>query len=604
MTIALDVEAVWAEAIDGIARQQNSVSNVQLVESEDVRFTSPEAIFWLIAISTLFNNRTLPAQQEPATDGPATQEASYGNLAYQRYALRFRGDPDNGERLFSDQRTKCNVCHRVNGQGGDVGVDLSKIGGKFDRPHLIESLLEPSRQIVEGFRTTKVLTVDGRVVSGVLKQQSDQQINIVDAAAKLHVIHRRNIEEISLSSTSIMPEGLAKELSPQEFTDLIAYLENLRSGIKEKMGSGIVGPVTIVDGFELQTVVTGLDGATALEVLPDGRVLVCEQPGRVRVIENGHLKEEPFITLPVDSYWERGVIGVTCDPAFAKNSFVYVCWIAKEPYPHHRVSRFTMRGNVAVEASERLLLVGDDQTKLGGKVPAGHQGGGLHFGADGKLYIGIGEQTAGTPAQELNTFLGKILRIHSDGSIPADNPFVGQAIGKYQAIWAFGARNPFTFAFRRPDGLMLINDVGGETEEINIGRSGANYGWPVVEHGDLPAHQSSEFDGPIHWYPHSSLNGGDFCPIDELWPVQWQGRYFFADFVQGWIHTLDPDKPSDVNTFVEGIRRPVDLRFTSDGSLYVLLRNAWVVDDKFEGGTGSLLKISPNANAPGNPTTH
>ncbi len=119
--------------------------------------------------------------------------------------------------------------------------------------------------------------------------------------------------------------------------------------------------------------------------------------------------------------------------------------------------------------------------KFGGKVPAGHQGGALHFGPDGKLYIAIGEQTSGMPAQKLDTFLGKILRINSDGSIPSDNPLRSKTQGKYQAIWAYGCRNPFTFAFRKSDGLMLINDVGGKSEEVNVGRAGANYGWPVVQ---------------------------------------------------------------------------------------------------------------------------
>ncbi len=512
---------------------------------------------------------------------------------YELHALRNAGDPARGQKLMDDKRTKCAVCHKIAGKGGDVGVDLSRIGGKFDRPHLIESLLEPSRQIVEGYRTTNVLTADGNIISGIMKQQDDQQITIVDANAMPHAIKRTNIDKLSHASVSMMPEGLSKELSLDEFTDLIAYLGSL-GATDTKRGGGGAGPLSVPDGFDLQSVATGLDGATALEVLPDGRVLVCEQPGRVRVIENGKLLKEPFVTLPVDSHWERGVIGVTHDPEFPQQPYIYVCWVAKQPYSHHRVSRFTMEGNTAEAGSEKLLLQGDDQSKMGGKVPAGHQGGALHFGTDGKLYIGIGEQTSGEPAQRLDTLLGKILRINPDGSIPKDNPFVGQAKGKYQAIWARGARNPFTFAIRKSDGLMLINDVGGKSEEINVGRAGANYGWPIVEHGDQPQYKSSQYDGPIHWYPESSLNGGDFCPTENLWPKEWRGRYFFADFVQGWIHSLDPDNPSDVTTFLDGIRQPVDMRFAADGSLYVLLRNAWVIDDKFGGGTGSLLRITPS----------
>jgi glucose/arabinose dehydrogenase len=249
-----------------------------------------------------------------------------------------------------------------------------------------------------------------------------------------------------------------------------------------------------------------------------------------------------------------------------------------------------MLGDTADPASEKLLLEGDDQTKLGGKVPAGHQGGALHFGADGKLYVGIGEQTAGKPSQELNTFQGKLLRINADGSIPADNPFVGQAQGKYRAIWARGLRNPFTFAIRQPTGEMCINDIGGDKfEEVNRGVAGGNYGWPLSE-GPT---DDPRFQSPIHFYPHASVCGADFAPDGPSFPAQLRGRYFFAEYIHGWIKALDVNDPTKVTTFASGLRNPVDLRFASNGSLYVLLRNAWVIDDKFQTGTGSLLRIFP-----------
>ena len=159
--------------------------------------------------------------------------------------------------------------------------------------------------------------------------------------------------------------------------------------------------------------------------------------------------------------------------------------MAAEPYPHHRVSRFTARGDVAVPGSEVVLLRGDDQRKLGGNVSAGHQGGAFHFGRDGKLYIAIGEQTAREPAQRLDTFQGKLLRINPDGTIPEDNPFFKKAKGKYRAIWALGLRNPFTFAVQPGTGRIFINDVGDTRwEEVDEGFAGANYGWPESEGRD------------------------------------------------------------------------------------------------------------------------
>jgi putative heme-binding domain-containing protein len=515
---------------------------------------------------------------------------------YEQYALTHDGNVKRGRQLFADEKlTKCLICHKVNGRGGEAGPDLSQIGGKFDRPHLIESVLEPSRQIVEGYRTSIVATTDGKVTTGIVKQQSDQSITLLDAEGKQHTIARNKIDDLQGSPLSLMPTGLHKELTPSQFTDLIAYLETLRTGFKVTPGSKVVGGIHLPLGFEIKTIATGLTGCTALETTGDGRLFLCEQTGTLRVIQNDRLLKQPFVTLDVDHTWERGLIGVTVDPKFPAVPHVYVCYVSKDPYPHHCVSRFTAVGNVAKPGSEKLLLVGDDQRKLGGKVPAGHQGGALHFGPDGKLYIAIGEQTAERPAQDLHTFQGKLLRINPDGTIPDDNPFLSKTTGKYQAIWALGLRNPFTFAFRPSDGDLLINDVGGKREEINRGVAGGNYGWPVVEHGLT---RDARFQSPIYYYPQASIAGGDFAEPGVGWPEKYRGHYFFADFVHGWIKTLDPAHPKKVETFAGGLRRPVDLRFSRNGSLYVLLRNAWVIDNKFQPGTGTLLRIRPVGEAP------
>src|SRR5207344_2482124 len=105
--------------------------------------------------------------------------------------------------------------------------------------------------------------------------------------------------------------------------------------------------------------------------------------------------------------------------------------------------------------------------------------------------------------------------------------------------------------------------------------------------------------GPEFFYPQASIAGGHFCLATSAWPAAWHGRYFFADFVHGWIKRLDPDRPEQADTFATGLSRPVDLRFGANGSLYVLLRNAWVIDDKFQAGTSALLEINLKASATG-----
>ena len=267
-------------------------------------------------------------------------------------------------------------------------------------------------------------------------------------------------------------------------------------------------------------------------------------------------------------------------------------YVSPAPFVHHVVSRFTAKGDQALPGSEKVLLEGDDQSKLGGSIPAGHQGGATHFGKDGKLYIAIGEQTAGMPSQSLETFQGKLLRINPDGTIPDDNPFFGKTRDKYRAIWALGLRNPFTFAVQPGTGRMFINDVGASSwEEIDEGVAGANYGWPHVEGPST----RREFREPLHAYGRAvgkSIAGGVFYnPRTAQFPAAYVGKYFFADFMDNWIQTIDPDDPRAVRPFATELLRPVDLQLAPDGSLYVLNRYMWVKDDKFKGSTGTLVSI-------------
>jgi putative heme-binding domain-containing protein len=511
--------------------------------------------------------------------------------AYARFALAAPGNANRGRAVFADTTNAgCLGCHRVGSEGGDIGPDLSDVGGKLDRAHLIESVLQPSLQIVEGYRSVVVATRDGRLWTGLVKGETSETITLVDAEARTQVLRKAEVEDRKDSEASVMPESLAARLSREQFADLITYLQGLRSAATPTPGSGISGPVSLPEGFTAEKVGGGLTAATALAVAPDGRVFVCEQTGALRVVVGDQLRSEPFVTLVVDSTWERGLIGVALDPGFARNGFVYLTYVSPDPFPHHRVSRFTARGDVAEPGSEVVLLEGDDQRTLGGPVQAGHQGGALHFGVDGKLYIAIGDQTAGQPAQRLDTFQGKLLRINPDGTIPADNPFVTQTRGKYRAIWAVGLRNPYTFAIQPGTGRIFINDVGeARWEEVNTGLAGANYGWPAAEGpSDDPRYRA-----PIHTYKAASIAGGAFCRDGpgSAFPVRYRGKYLFMDFVKGWIKWLDPVRPDEPAEFASGLNRPVDLAFAPDGSLYVLQRNAWVIDDKFRPHTGSLLKV-------------
>ncbi|MGH9334615.1 MAG: PQQ-dependent sugar dehydrogenase, partial [Vicinamibacteria bacterium] len=351
---------------------------------------------------------------------------------------------------------------------------------------------------------------------------------------------------------------------------------------------------TLPPGFAETQVVSGLTGPTAMAFAPDGRLFVCEQSGRLRVVKNGALLATPFLTVPVSSVGERGLLGVAFDPGFASNRFVYIYYTAKTPTIHNRVSRFTASGDVAVAGSEKILLELNPLSSA-----TNHNGGALHFGRDGKLYVAVGDNANGANSQKLGNLLGKILRINKDGSIPIDNPFYDTAAGVNRAIWALGLRNPFTFAFQPGTGRMHINDVGQQAwEEINHGIAGSNYGWPETEGPTT----DPRFRAPIHAYRHGggattgcAITGGAFYnPPTGQFPPGYTGTYFFADFCTGWIRRFNISTRA-VTGFASGIGAPVDLRVSRDGSLFYLSRHDGAVYRiRFTGSQAPTITTHPS----------
>ena len=357
----------------------------------------------------------------------------------------------------------------------------------------------------------------------------------------------------------------------------------------------VVSAVELPPGFIAETVATNLNAAAAIACAPDSRIFIADQTGLLLVWKDGRVLDQPALELRVTDYWERGLIGLALDPGFPRVPHLYVLYVTDKPFVHHVLSRFTMDGDRVDPASEKILLEGDDQAKLGGSVPAGHQGGTLRFGLGGRLYASIGEQTAGEPAQRLDTLQGKILRLNSDGSIPEDNPFFNQTVGKYRAIYARGVRNSFGLATQSQTdgGRMFFTDVGGSAfEEVNELRPGANYGWPHAEGFST----NSAFTEPLHAYPPmigQSIVGGAFVPkTPSTWPVKWRGKFLFGDFMKHWVKALDPAAPTNVITFAKGFNGPVATELAPDGSLLVLNRGAvWRDPKKFVANAGSLLRI-------------
>jgi glucose/arabinose dehydrogenase len=366
---------------------------------------------------------------------------------------------------------------------------------------------------------------------------------------------------------------------------IIGCSEAGSDGEREPVAS-VSEAATILDsGFTDSTIVTGLSNPTAMAFAPDGRLFVCQQTGQLRVVKNGSLLGTPFLTVSVDSAGERGLLGITFDPNFNANKFVYVYYTTTANGTHNRISRFTANGDVAAANSEVQLV---NLPSLSNAT--NHNGGALHFGTDGKLYVAVGENATGSNAQSMTTPFGKMLRFNSDGTIPTDNPFFSSTTGVNRAIWALGLRNPFTFDVRR-NGNILINDVGnGAWEEVNEGAAGRNYGWPATE----GATNNSAYTTPVFTYPHAggtsggcAITGGAFYdPPTPQFPNSYVGKYFFADYCNGWMRKLDPVTRT-ATVFATGLNAVVDIRVGPEGALYYLAR-----------GNGTIGKISSTSSQP------
>jgi glucose/arabinose dehydrogenase len=351
---------------------------------------------------------------------------------------------------------------------------------------------------------------------------------------------------------------------------------------------------TLPAGFALSDYVTGLPECTSMAFAPDGRIFYTEKSGAVRVIKNGVKLATPVVRVSVDGYFERGLECIALDPNFATNGVFYL-YYTKRPATNagtapndakNRVSRFQMNltGNTDVvnpNVAEAVVV---------GNIPSDsgyHNGGSMVFGADGYMYVGVGEvglpsfDQATDRAQDLSTLAGKILRINPRAGaqlIPSDNPYVGQT-GKRGEIYSSGVRNPFTMAVKPGTNTVYANDVGSwMAEEVNRVAKGANFGFPRNEGYT----NTAGFTNPVYAYTHAStghpngqaaITGGTFITGNKF-PAQYQGRYFFSDYINQFIAYFDPANPpargAQAPKFATGAGRIIDLDMGPDGNLYGL----------------------------------
>ncbi|MEJ5988736.1 PQQ-dependent sugar dehydrogenase [Ramlibacter sp. PS3R-8] len=338
-----------------------------------------------------------------------------------------------------------------------------------------------------------------------------------------------------------------------------------------------------------QTIATGLENPWAVAFLPEGRFLVTERPGRMRVVDPQGRMSEPLAGVPrVAAGGQGGLLDVVLDSGFATNRTLYFCY--SEP---------GAGGNSTAMARARLA---DDQRSLqdvqvifSAKPKVESR---MHFGCrivearDGTLFLALGERNSRRDdAQGLDTHHGKVVRVQKDGGVPKDNPFVGRA-GALPETWSYGHRNAQA-ASLGPDGALWVIEHGPQGgDEINLAQPGRNYGWPVITHGENygggkmgEGTQKAGMEQPLHyWVPSIAPSGMAFLTSDRYGPAL-RGNLFVGSLKFGYLDRIElgGGKVLREHKLLEGIGRVRDVRQGPDGLLYLLT----------DASDGKLVRVLP-----------
>lgn len=376
------------------------------------------------------------------------------------------------------------------------------------------------------------------------------------------------------------------------------------------------GGTTLPSGFSQQTIASGLVEPTSFAFLPDGRILVAEKAGRVRVYKNGALLPAPMIDIQdrVNAYFDRGLLSIAADPNFATNGRVYLLYVYENDGADYsgpktaRLTRVTASGDSASPASEAVIL-GTTVGRSCNDFPAGtdcipadnpsHSVGSIRFAADGSMFVSTGDGASfnvvdnnALRSQNLDSLAGKLLRINPNGTGLSGNPFWnGNGNANRSKIYAYGLRNSFKFSLSSGS-VPYLGDVGWNSwEELNtLPAAGANLGWPCYEGNfrqagyeplstcqNLYAQGSAAVRFPIRVYDRNvgrAVIGGTTY-TGTTFPAAYRGAYFYGDYALDWLRTLSTDASHNLVAgsdagFATNLGGPVAIEQGPDQNLFYL----------------------------------
>ncbi|HEX4795610.1 MAG TPA: PQQ-dependent sugar dehydrogenase [Humisphaera sp.] len=530
------------------------------------------------------------------TSVPATRATARAKSQYESFAMTKPGDVARGKALFfDDSKLACSKCHTVDSKGGKAGPDLFSIGDKFGRRDLVESILSPSATIAVGYSTTLVKTKSGDVIEGVLKEATDEAIGLMGADAKLIRIKTADIDQRRTTDVSLMPENLQAGLTTQEFADLIEYLASLKvPATAAFLSQGmpidipeIAKPIALVPFIQPENKFTHPVWFGPVPGAANVFAVVEHESGKIWILDKSTSAEFKSVLVDTGKFQTgtRGLLGMVFHPKYATNHRYFFVKHLVDGSGHYTSN--LMEAEAAADLKHnsgkppRVVLKIDDSANV-------HYGGGLAFGPDGYLYMGMGDSgPQGDPngnAQNMSKPLGKMLRMdvdHPDGdklySIPADNPFVGRSDVRPE-IWAYGFREPWRFSFDPLTNDLWVGDVGQDLyEEVDIARKGENYGWNVYEgfapYSNRTRRDAEHYVPPIFAYTRkygASVTGGFVYRADPK--SSFYGVYIFGDYQNFRLFALTQENRTlkKVRQIGKPPEHPVSFGRDEHGELYMV----------------------------------
>ena len=364
------------------------------------------------------------------------------------------------------------------------------------------------------------------------------------------------------------------------------------ASVTPALGQGQPRLKTDTGEIAVETVARGLNHPWGATFLPDGRMLVTERIGRLRIMAKDGQVSPPLDGVPrVVSRGQGGLLDVALDPAFAQNRLVYLSYAEARDGGAAATAAGRGRLNDAGTALEGFTVIFRQEPAVSG---GNHFGSRLAFTPDGKLFISTGDRFKFDPAQDLSSHIGKLIRINPDGSVPPDNPFVNRKDAKPE-IWSYGHRNAQGLAVQPETGVLWEGEFGPlGGDEINLPEAGKNYGWPLVSWGKHydgreipnPPTRPDLVDAVHHWTPAISFSGMAFYAGDAF--PGWRGNLLLAGLASQTLARLSIEGRRV--TGEERIRIGTRIRHVvpgPDGLVYLLT----------DEDNGRVLRLSPSAGA-------